>query len=253
MTQVVAACHQSSMRVSQFSGENQKGDVDYEIWKAEVKSLRDANNPLTSILYAIRKSVRGRAAMVLLRLGGDVTLEQVLHRFDVVFGNVLPSRTLLEQYYTARQGTSESIAAWACRLEDLLGQARQTTTGITYSESQEMLTSKFWGGLIEPEVKSALRHKLDTASFEDLLVSARMAEQEMNLTRQQSAAAGKAANVNQMNTQTSSLDRILEELQKLNKRVVHLEEDKGGRNRNPRKQGCWKCGQENHLKKDCPN
>ena len=41
-----------------------------------------------------------------------------------MFGNILPTETALEQFYSARQAGSETVADWACRMEELLLQAQ---------------------------------------------------------------------------------------------------------------------------------
>ena len=43
-------------RVSQFSGQDQKGDVSFDLWQAEISGLMDAGYPEPVLLHVVRKS-----------------------------------------------------------------------------------------------------------------------------------------------------------------------------------------------------
>ena len=89
-------------RLAVFSGDGK--DVSYEHWRFEVRGLqRDAVYSDAIILQAIRRSLRGKAADVILHLGEDVQITQILGKLDQIFGNVLPSENILEKFYIARQ------------------------------------------------------------------------------------------------------------------------------------------------------
>ena len=74
-----------------FSGEDVKpGECSYLQWRTEVQSLIHGSlYPGHILVQAIRRSLRGTAAEVLLHLGEDITHDVVLTKFDTIFGNVL--------------------------------------------------------------------------------------------------------------------------------------------------------------------
>ena len=242
-------------RLSQFSGESQKGEGSFELWKAEVKSLEETHVPAASTLLAIRKSLRGRAAEVLLHMGTPVTVTQIINKFNNIFGNVLPPEVLLEQYYSARQHQQESASSWACRLESILSQLhdRDPSSG---HQTQGMLRSKFWSGLRDLSTKNALREKYERPGLgiDELLVAARLMEEELK------ASTAAQVQAQQMTAPQSPYDQILKELAKLNQRMDSIEKGKTStptsRARGPDSSGfngkCFRCNQRGHRQADCP-
>ena len=164
------------------------------------------------VITNVRRSLRGRAADVVLAMGSDVTVRQILDKFDVRFGDIFPTDVTLEQFFTARQLPNESMAAWGCRLEDLLSRVRDPSSA---SAARSMLRSRYWSGIYSDRFRNALRHHFDDgADFESLLKYARIAEQEPSSAVAQQSVAG---------TQPDKLDKILAQLKDLNARVQELE------------------------------
>ncbi len=90
-----------------FSGaeEPHKGEVAYEVWNFEVKCLQ--NNgfiPNHVLLQAIRNSLKGTARSMLVSLGEQATVEEVLHKLDSFYGNVCTSETLMHSFYSDLPG-----------------------------------------------------------------------------------------------------------------------------------------------------
>lgn len=110
--------HTNQPRLSIFYGENAtKGEVDYEQWRYEVKSLLlEETYKEDMIMQAIRRSVRGEAIRILMRLGTGVDIETILEKFESVYGTVDTKEELLAKLYSAKQGESEDITAWSFRL-----------------------------------------------------------------------------------------------------------------------------------------
>ena len=260
---------QTPPRISQFSGDaGSKGDVSYAQWHFEVSSLlRDGNYSKALILQAVRRSIRGTASEVLLNLGEQVTIKDVLDKFDLVFGNILPPDTILEQFYTARQRDTEPVATWACRLEDLVSQLKaKDAAGTTAEAARSMLRSKFYSGLRSGILRNALRHRYDAGStYEELLMAARVAELEED-TEKKTAKSNQATTVD---SQTSKkLDQVLAALEDVQKRLSKLEDDKkqptASGSSQPQGQpkwdsqkfkfkgNCYKCGKYGHPKAKCP-
>ena len=81
--------------------------------------VRDKIYPEAIILQAVRRSLRGTAADILLHLGETVSVDEVLGKFEKVFGNILPPEAILEKFFSAKQIDGERVVTWACRLEDI--------------------------------------------------------------------------------------------------------------------------------------
>lgn len=62
-------------------------------------------------MQAIRRSVRGEASRILMRLGTGVDIETILEKFESVYGTVDTKEELLAKFYSAKQGESEDITA----------------------------------------------------------------------------------------------------------------------------------------------
>lgn len=165
-------------RISNFSGDFEKGDVPYLQWRNEVGCLMSEYHPIAHILHSIRRSIRGTAAEVLLNIGQGVDPAQILSKFDVIFGPALSSQALLEDFYSARQKENENAVRWACRLESMLNLVRDQ--GIISGDIEAMKRSKFWSGLKSDHMKNALRHRFDAGeNIKGLLTAARAVEHEM--------------------------------------------------------------------------
>ena len=171
----------SQARLSPFSGDDAKGDVLFELWKFEVRGMvRDGLFPNAVVLQSIHRSLRGTAADILLHLGGDVKVDDLLRKLGKVFGNTFPPEAILEEFYSAKQRESEKVAMWVCRLETILSKLPVGT--FTPDASKGMLRTKFYSGLRLSVMRNALRHSFDgRATYEDLLVAARVAEREHEL------------------------------------------------------------------------
>lgn len=159
---------QQQLRLPTFSGDSSKSDVTYDLWRNEIDCLlRDKTYSEVQILQAARKSLRGEAAGVSLRMRTEGTIHDLLKRLEAVYGTVELGETLLSQFYSAQQKDNESVATWGCRLEDILDKARRRGQ-VASDAMDEMLRTKFWTGL-RPELKASSRHKFDTVKHFDIL------------------------------------------------------------------------------------
>ena len=186
-----------------FSGEGQKNEPSYAQWRSEVHSVwRSGIYQDAMVMSNVRRSLRGRAAEVLLAMGSEVSVQQLLEKLDVA----------LEQLFTARQLPAESVSAWGCRLEDLLS---RVTDSKSAAAARALLRSRYWSGLYSDKIRNALRHLFDEgADFEALLRQARILEQEPSTANVQQAVAPQGQD---------KLDLILKQLTELTTRVQTLE------------------------------
>ena len=201
--------HVQIPKIGTFSGDEPlgKGDISYDQWRHEVTCLMKDNYKECTVMLAIRRSLKSTAASVMLNLGVDISAQEVLDKFHVVFGNVLPNEILLEDFYTARQSDSETVVAWGCRIEKLLMRAKEQGT---IQGTEDMARTKFWSGIRDERVKSGLRHKFDGGgSFHELLRNARLLEHEF------SAMKTKTVKVSfQLAPDWASIDSRLSKLEK---------------------------------------
>ena len=72
------------------------------------------------IMQAVRRSLKGTTAEVLLNLGAQVQPDEVIEECDIIFGNVLTNEAILEEFYTCRQRDRKAAVEWGCRVESLL-------------------------------------------------------------------------------------------------------------------------------------
>lgn len=169
-----------------FSGseEPQKGETSYEVWSFEVKCLQrqSLQNPIYlpehMLLQSIRNSLKGVARAMLVSLGEQATVKDILHKLDGFYGNVSTSETLIQSFYNDYQKDTESIVTYGSRLEQTLSRAIRCGHA-DFAAKDAMLRSKFWTGLKSQELKNSTRHLYDSVKdFQVLLREIRKVEQE---------------------------------------------------------------------------
>lgn len=98
-----------------FSGDGKSNTNMFEIWRYDVNCFTDEGVYPTPIREAIRKSLKGTARGVLLHLGENETISDILTELEGVYGNVQSSERLNEQFYSEHQQPDESIADYSLR------------------------------------------------------------------------------------------------------------------------------------------
>jgi hypothetical protein len=187
-------------KLPKFSGLSNKNEPSFRVWKFEVENL-GSHYRESEVVHAIHRSVTGNAAEVLMRLGRGANLQQILQKFEHVFGSVASQEKLMTDFYTAKQKSSDSIADWSCHLEDILSHHQL----IQLDQRDSMLRTRFFHGLHSDKIKNAIRHKFENGTYEELLVLAREAEEEEKTL--------KAVSKPQLEDSiTSKLDELLKEM-----------------------------------------
>ncbi|VDI05353.1 Hypothetical predicted protein [Mytilus galloprovincialis] len=163
-------------KIAWFSGtETKAGDVTFEVWRHEVRVLMRQNYDKDAVLNTVRRSLRGEAGMVAMRLDLDASVQEILQKLDSVYGSVEKKEELLAEFYSARQGTDESVTTWSCRLESILGKSKERGL-VQTKDIDEMLRSMLWTGL-RTSLKDISGHKYDTIkTFDALRVAIRQIE-----------------------------------------------------------------------------
>ena len=255
-----------------FSGDK-KSDTSYDLWRYEVQCLMKDDVRATTILQSIRRSLRGNAARVLMRLGTEASIENILHRFDSVYGTVDDNENLLSQFYSASQGGNEDVSEWSCRLEDLLNKVIQNGE-ITPTNADQMLKNMFWNGLSE-NLKDITGYIFrECSNVDELRRAVRKVEQDK--LRKGSI---KKTNIHQTVTNTSNvqMDELKAMIQKMDAKMNQMKEDiddvrkkydyqgqgQQYRHHKDKRRGqtqenesdkeiiCYRCGQVGHVKSGC--
>lgn len=174
--------HAQLPRIVIFSGEPKGDQVSFDVWKYDVKCLiNEGLYKEPEIYQATRKSLRGEASRIAMRLGPNATVRELIAKLDGIYGIVEPGENLLAQFYSAFQKQDEDVAAWGCRLEDIIEKAVEQGQ-VKREAVAEMLYSKFWMGL-KQNLKDATRHNFENINdFDKLRVQIRRVEHELMLS-----------------------------------------------------------------------
>ena len=143
-------------KLSTFFGEQGKGEATYDLWRYEVDSLRKSTFAPHIIDLIIRRSLRGDAAKVAMRLGPEATLDQLLNKLEGNYGLSIQHDRLMEEFYSAKQQANEDVTTWANRLEDLLYKASRQKL-VRPEDINDKLCSMFWSGL-NPKLRETSGH-----------------------------------------------------------------------------------------------
>ena len=176
---------QSLPKIPCFSGDEPipKGEVTYMVWKYEVQCIK--SNPELSqvqILQVVRGSLRGTARIMVIPLGQNASLDEILAKLDVMFADAASQEDLIAEFFNSNQKPSESVTAFACRLETLL-QSIISKGQLPCLAKNDLLRHKFWTGLQSESLKLNTRHKYDSVmDYNLLLKEVRKVEKELSNT-----------------------------------------------------------------------
>ncbi len=260
--------------IPSFSGDDAKGEITYRQWKYDVRCLINDDHSQAAIRHAIRRSLRGTAAEILPNLGEQISIDNILDKFDVIFGNVLTSEQLYQQFYSSQQRHGESVATWGCRLEKLVNQLKEECN-LDAIVAGNMLRTRFWMGLSGDGLRNSTRHHFDSGlSYANLFKWVKSAEHELSQSRDMASppsqprakTAAQPLNTDgkidsltdQMSKLTTQMETFNVLVSKIDKRVSKLESNKqpaskrGGK-LSPQKKvpSCDRCGRRGHKVADC--
>lgn len=209
-------------QIIKFSGEVKGDQGSFDLWRYEVRSLMNEGiHKLETIHQAVRRSLRGEASRIAMRLGSEATLNTLLEKMESVYGTIEYGEDILAQFYSANQQEDEDVITWGFRLENILDKAIEQKQ-ITKAVASDMLRSKFWTGL-KQDLKDATRHSYETTTdFDKLRVQIRRVEQEH--VQQQDSTGKKDKKVTQSkmayteaakNPRSEDKDKQMEELRQM--------------------------------------
>lgn len=206
--------YKQPVRIALFSGGT--SDSAYELWRYEVTCLRKEGYSKETILNAIRRSLKGEPATVMMRLGPVDSIDEILQKFDSIYGNVLGTEDILAEFYSAKQKDTEDCATWSIRLEDLINRAI-TKGKVSTIEAKEMLRTMFYKGLRQ-DLRDISGHLFHTVlDFDQLRIAVRKLESEHQPAPKSRQATVKAACV-----PDERFDTIQAQLTQLSDQVVMM-------------------------------
>ena len=207
-------------RLPNFSGDK-KGDVTFDLWKYQVECLHKENHSESVIARAIRNSVKGEAARVIMRLGSDASVVDIVYKLESIFGKIDTKSSVLAEFFSAKQRDDEDVAAWGCRLEDLINKAIELEQ-VKPSQVNDMLRNMFYEGM-RPSLQDTTGHIFDkTTDFDELRRAIRRKEEEMN--KRKEPATGHVKSIKSSEAQ-SNLDELRAMVQKLSEDMTQMRKD----------------------------
>ena len=166
-------------KLSIFSGERVKGEASFEQWPYELQSLRRVYSE-SALREGIQRSLRGTAADTVCNMGPEVTLDSIIKKFSIIYGNVNSYDILMGDFYHANKGEEETVSSFATCIEGLLSYVRDKyPQQIPQAKEQQLLKDRLFHGCqkgIRDSVK--YRHADTTVDYMTFLEECRKAEDE---------------------------------------------------------------------------
>ena len=113
------------------------------------------------LLQSIRNSLKGSARSLLVFLGENVKVADILNKLDGFYGNGSSGETLIQSFYNDYKKDDESIVSYVSRLEQTISRAIRCWH-MELSAKDAMLRSKFWTGLKSQQLRNSTRHLYDS-------------------------------------------------------------------------------------------
>ena len=108
-------------KVPFFYGDELKVDAIYMEWRYEIRCLQnDTDVSPSTLVQAIRRSLRGTAKSMLVPLGENPTASAILTKLDTLFGHVSTQSMIMQEFYNSFQKPDEPVTTFSCRLENFL-------------------------------------------------------------------------------------------------------------------------------------
>ena len=110
-------------KLSVFSGERLKGEASFEQWSYELQSLRKTYSE-SALREGIQRSLKAAAVDTVCNMGPDASLDTIIKKFSIIYGNVKSYDILMDDFYHADQGEDETVTSFATHIEGLLSYVR---------------------------------------------------------------------------------------------------------------------------------
>lgn len=165
-------------KISTFYGKNRKVDANYKTWLYEAR-FHIGKHSEEQIFASIRHSIRGETANILYRLRFEARVRDILRKFESTYGEIETTDSPLRKFYNCQQYKTESVSAFAVRLEEM--KAEGLDFGALDCYSGDILRSVFYQGL-RPQIKQMANYKYDTIkNYDEFKIEIRKIENELSL------------------------------------------------------------------------
>ena len=245
--------HTLNPRLPLFSGETK--DAAFDLWKYEVECLRAEGKREADVRLAIRRSLKGQASRALMTLDVGASVDDILLKFQSVFGPTEIAQNILGRFYSLQQDA---------RLEDAILQAVQLGR-VRREDVDAMLCEAFEGGL-RRETKSVTSYLFTPRKeFSKLLVEVKRKEREL-VDKVGTVASVQASEVDALKTLVLELRSELRTLknERSQQSFAHStsmpqqhQTTRSFRDQAPRPQRsrtepvCWRCNMPGHVRSGC--
>ena len=100
-----------------------KGEASFEQWSYELQYLGKTYNE-SALREGIQRSLKGAAADTVCNMAPEATLDTIIKKFSIIYGNFKSYDIPMGDFYHAEQGEDETVSSFATCIEGLLSYVR---------------------------------------------------------------------------------------------------------------------------------
>ena len=169
----------ADLDIGKFSGTEPVPDSEltFDQWRIDVRSYQ-TSVPDHILLPAVRKSIVGKAQLVVRTLGPNYSVEDVIKCLAREYEGVASSDIIFKEFYQLKQERGEKVQIFSIRLRDALTNlTSRFPERVPAKDHDKMLRDRFFYG-IKTEMRNSIRHLYDDkkVTFGELLMKARRNE-----------------------------------------------------------------------------
>ena len=176
----------ADLDIGKFSGTEPVPDSEltFNQWRIDVRSYQ-TSVPDHILLPAVRKSIVGKAQLVVRTLGPNYSVEDVIKCLAREYEGVASSDIVFKEFYQLKQERGKKVQIFSIRLRDALTNlTSRFPERVLAKDHDKMLRDRFFYG-IKAEMRNSIRHLYDDekVTFGELLMKARRNEDEEVLAK----------------------------------------------------------------------
>ena len=171
----------ANLDIGNFSGTEPtpSDELTFDQWCIDVKSYQ-ASFPDNILLPAIRKSIVGRAKLVIRHLGPSYTVEEVIATLIQEYEGVASSDVIFKDFYQLKQEQSKKVQIFSICLRVMLTRLSiRFADRVPKGDHDKILKDHFFYG-IRSDIHNSIHHLYDNeaVTFSQLLVKVHQNEEE---------------------------------------------------------------------------
>ena len=171
-----------------------KGEASFEQWSYELQTLRKTYSE-SVLREGIQRSLKGAAAHTVHNMGPGASLDTIIKKFSIIYGNVKSYDLLMGDLYRADQVEEETVTSFATWIEGLLSQVRDKFPNqIPLYKEHKLLKDRLFHGN-QKSIRDSVKycHADATVDYMTFLEECRKAEDENRVGKSNSKGKLKAA------------------------------------------------------------